>query len=453
MIKLSDYTHTNDGTLTTSTSDPSSSDDGFSLGTMWINTTTNKQFICTNNTSSNAVWKRNVDTHNNLNSKQGGTTNEYYHITNSDLTDITSLRDNSIVNALHRHSELVASDGSPDPALRVWSTGLVVLINGVGINKFSNNALSTSTSSVPTESVIKTYIDNEVDHIIEDNVGYQSINGGTNTTFDVTAGDTSQIRCYADDSSTPHGDAFLYVGQSTTYGGGIRYIGNNDASTHDDVEFFRRNNGTDTTVMKFHYDSSIVEFEGSIYIDGSTHDLMWASGTTLQMGTWTGSTFSEKMAINTSGLVYQHCSYSTSTYDVFRIYTNNVSTKKLHFYTEADGDCFNSNGNYGSISDQRVKENVVDCTPKLNDLNDVRVVNFNKIDDTVKQIGVIAQEIEQIFPTIVTTKTDEDDPTPETANLKSVKYSVLVPMLIKAVQELTTNGTGMSGRVSILENA
>lgn len=40
-------------------------------------------------------------------------------------TDFTTLTDNSIANALHRHSELVASDGSPDPALSVDATGNV----------------------------------------------------------------------------------------------------------------------------------------------------------------------------------------------------------------------------------------------------------------------------------------------------------------------------------------
>ena len=39
--------------------------------------------------------------------------------------DLTSLTDNSIANALHRHSELVASDGSPDPALSVDDAGKV----------------------------------------------------------------------------------------------------------------------------------------------------------------------------------------------------------------------------------------------------------------------------------------------------------------------------------------
>ena len=44
-------------------------------------------------------------------------------------TNWATLTDNSIADALHRHSELVASDGSPDPALSVDAAGAV----GIGI--------------------------------------------------------------------------------------------------------------------------------------------------------------------------------------------------------------------------------------------------------------------------------------------------------------------------------
>ncbi len=40
-------------------------------------------------------------------------------------TDFTTLTDNSMADALHRHTELVASDGSPDPALSVDEAGRV----------------------------------------------------------------------------------------------------------------------------------------------------------------------------------------------------------------------------------------------------------------------------------------------------------------------------------------
>ena len=41
--------------------------------------------------------------------------------------EFNTLTDNSIANALHRHTELVASDGNPDPALSVDSIGRVII--------------------------------------------------------------------------------------------------------------------------------------------------------------------------------------------------------------------------------------------------------------------------------------------------------------------------------------
>jgi hypothetical protein len=68
---------------------------------------------------------------------------------------------------------------------------------------------------------------------------------------------------------------------------------------------------------------------------------------------------------------------------------------------ENNGNLRNLNNSYGAISDAKLKENVVDATPKLEKLNQVRIVNFNMIGDEQKQIGVIAKELEQIFPGMV----------------------------------------------------
>ena len=51
------------------------------------------------------------------------------HDTTATGAELNTLTDNSIANTLHRHSELVASDGSPDPALNVDTAGKV----GIGI--------------------------------------------------------------------------------------------------------------------------------------------------------------------------------------------------------------------------------------------------------------------------------------------------------------------------------
>ena len=101
------------------------------------------------------------------------------------------------------------------------------------------------------------------------------------------------------------------------------------------------------------------------------------------------------------------------------------------------GNVTNTNNSYGAISDIKLKENIVDATPKLEKLNQVRVVNFNFIGDQQKQLGVIAQELEQVFPGMIDESHDKDAEGNDLGTTtKSVKYSVFVPMLIKAMQEL-----------------
>jgi hypothetical protein len=111
-----------------------------------------------------------------------------------------------------------------------------------------------------------------------------------------------------------------------------------------------------------------------------------------------------------------------------------------------NGNITNTNNSYGSLSDESLKENIVDATPKLNDLMAVQVRSYNlKADEKkTKQLGVVAQELEAVFPAMVETEAD---------GLKSVKYSVFVPMLIKAIQEQQAIIQTLTDRITALEQA
>jgi hypothetical protein len=104
--------------------------------------------------------------------------------------------------------------------------------------------------------------------------------------------------------------------------------------------------------------------------------------------------------------------------------TNNV-------FIRGNGDIVNANGVYGTISDLRLKENISDARNYLSDLLKLRVVNYSLKEEAsavANKLGFIAQEVEQVFPKMV--DTDKED-------TKSIKISVLIPMLVKAIQELT----------------
>ena len=115
-------------------------------------------------------------------------------------------------------------------------------------------------------------------------------------------------------------------------------------------------------------------------------------------------------------------------------YANSV----VQYTILGNGNMQNVNNSYGATSDAKLKENITDATPKLADLLKVRIRNYNlKSDSSNKQIGVIAQELETIFPALVEETQDKDEAGVLLGTTtKAVKYSVFVPMLIKALQEL-----------------
>jgi len=149
----------------------------------------------------------------------------------------------------------------------------------------------------------------------------------------------------------------------------------------------------------------------------------------------------------------------------------------LKFVVYSNGNVQNTNNSYGVISDIKLKENITDATPKLDDLMQVKIRNYNLIGEEIKQIGVVAQELEQVFPALIDEHPDTEEQqvpqldengqevldengdvvmTTERVDLgtttKSVKMSVFVPMLIKAMQEQQEIINDLKTRIQTLEN-
>ena len=127
-------------------------------------------------------------------------------------------------------------------------------------------------------------------------------------------------------------------------------------------------------------------------------------------------------------------------------------TNVTRFNVSGNGDVTNTNNSYGAISDAKLKENIVDATPKLADLMQVKVRKYNLIGETQKHIGVVAQELEAVFPAMIDKAPDKDAEGNDLGTTtKSVKYSVFVPMLIKAMQEQQALIESLTSRVAQLE--
>jgi hypothetical protein len=118
-----------------------------------------------------------------------------------------------------------------------------------------------------------------------------------------------------------------------------------------------------------------------------------------------------------------------------KFYRRDGSGSTQRFLFQSNGAAYSTTGTWGTISDARLKENIVDATPKLDAVMQLKVRNYNLIGEDLKQIGFVAQELEQVFPNIAETERNYDGTVKEDG-IKSVKTTVLIPILVKAIQEL-----------------
>ena len=154
---------------------------------------------------------------------------------------------------------------------------------------------------------------------------------------------------------------------------------------------------------------------------------------------------------DTTLFLWSDSAKDTNSYLLTCVNTNQAGNGQvLNIY--ANGNIQNINNSYGALSDAKLKENIVDATPKLDDLMKVKVRNYNLIGDETKQIGVVAQELETVFAGLVEQSIDIDrEGNILETTTKSVKYSVFVPMLIKAVQELNAKVDAQAAEIQALK--
>jgi hypothetical protein len=84
-------------------------------------------------------------------------------------------------------------------------------------------------------------------------------------------------------------------------------------------------------------------------------------------------------------------------------------------------------GGIGCTSDARLKENVVDLSPALSTVLQLRPVTFDYISNQVNSVGFLAQEVQPLMPLLVSQNDDGN---------YDLAYIGFVPYLVKAIQEL-----------------
>jgi hypothetical protein len=109
----------------------------------------------------------------------------------------------------------------------------------------------------------------------------------------------------------------------------------------------------------------------------------------------------------------------------------NVNATSTHFSggdMTLDGNLI-LGGNVTSTSDKRLKENIIpldDCLNKIKKIGGYNYTRNDLADKNKKHLGLLAQEVEEVFPELVT----------ETNNVKSINYQSFVAVLLECIKEL-----------------
>ena len=259
---------------------------------------------------------------------------------------------------------------------------------------------------------------------------------------EMVAGMGSKISFFqpSGNSATPFEGAFI----------GAQMASSGDANESTDLVFATTADTATTATVKMTIDSNgnvgikdTAPTEARLVVEEDTGDNKWVAQFRNNDG-------DEPLGIQIYHSGYESSSDDSADHMFISCVDNDASTE---FAVYGDGDVFASDSEVHA-SDVRIKRDIVDATSKLSDLNKLKVRNYRyktadgnvaKGKKGIKRIGFVADELEAIFPSLITKRkmkylgVEWDD-------LKQIRWDALLPIMVKAIQEL-------SSKVETLENA
>jgi hypothetical protein len=163
-------------------------------------------------------------------------------------------------------------------------------------------------------------------------------------------------------------------------------------------------------------------------------------------------------------VLWLQCNRTTTngSYNFLRVIQSGVTDK---LFIRDSGNVVNANNSYGAISDLKLKEQITDASSQWLDIKNIQIKKFKfkhevaeGDSDNLWKLGVVAQEIETVSPSLVETVKDIDkdgnavlDDEGNETFTKNVKYSVLYMKAVKALQEAMLKIENLEARVDTLE--
>jgi len=311
-----------------------------------------------------------------------------------------------------------------------------------------------------------TTINNNADNrVITGSGTANTLEGEANLTFN-----GSTLTAIGDDGTTGLSPSGTYDNIVIDDNGssGITYLGSTSANQQ--IRF--DDSGGNRGVISYNHNGDALTFgtAGGDRVRIKQYDFCFGTtspistnGVTFKVGTTAGDDWISSYRTTASTPHYIHAFYSDA---------GGTQTAKYAVYAD---------GTASAISDVNYKKNITDARNYLEDLEKIDVIKYNLKTDNegeFKKLGFSAQQVETIFPNMIDADNtplkefyEEGDEIPEgkaigdikkttAREVKLLKKEVFVPMLVKAVQELSakvktleTENTDIKARLTALESA
>jgi len=324
------------------------------------------------------------------------------------------------------HTKLrVATTGIADASVEIWGYDAGLHIgdptNG---NRWAiwNDGVSTSSSLKIGSYALGTWYLDAAQVITMTSAGLVSIGNtspsanGSSAVLDIGNGNGGTLNLR--DTNT----GIAAEGFHQIYGGDNRmylYAGGSGASAY--MQFYTN----DSERMR-------ISSAGNVFINSTSNQL--PDNATPQLGIL-GATGTDAVSI-------KHLANGNNTFNLWQ--TGTTAHNAIVFYK---GDTQASRGNinvttsgttYNSVSDYRLKENIVPVENGIDRLMQLKPSKFNWIETGNEAEGFIAHELQEIFPDAVTGEKDETYESTGNIKPQSVDYGRITPLLVKAIQGNTT---------------
>jgi len=132
--------------------------------------------------------------------------------------------------------------------------------------------------------------------------------------------------------------------------------------------------------------------------------------------------------------------YGNSNSGITRLYGGGSTTNNVTINSAGD---ITASGQITASSDVKLKENITTIENALHKVSKLRGVEFDRIDIKTHQIGLIAQEVEEIIPEVV--QENEN-------GYKTVAYGNVVALLIEAIKDQQNQINALQEEIKSLKN-